>query len=313
MNAGKRSIAVLWNDAAGWDAGDQAAQDVQQTLATSDVDLRFCRIHKGDDIISQTRDLVSRGSTVVVAAGGDGTVNAVASALVNTPSALAVIPAGTLNHFARDLSIPLQPLAAAASIRDGREILVDVGCVNKHIFINNSVLGLYPVYRAAREAYERRGLGSNSFLRFFAVMRGILRTLWQFPHLELSLQTADGRMQRVQTPFVLIANNEHELEQWNIGHRKAINKGILWVYVMRRCSRWTAVRFLLAFVFKRFSRHDAFNIYAVRQLTVQSRSRLPRVGVDGEIVRLESPLHYQSMPRSLRVIAPAGYQAEEGC
>jgi diacylglycerol kinase family enzyme len=280
---------------------------VEAVLSENGARVTLQRVNKGDDIADATRRLIQRGSDVLVAAGGDGTVNAVASALVHSSAALAVIPAGTLNHFARDLSIPLDLEGAAQIALTGRQIATDVGCVNNRIFINNSVLGLYPMYRAAREAYERKGLGRSRLLRFVAVVRGLIRVLLHLPHMKLLLKMADGSAVGVETPFVLIANNEHEVENWNIGHRTSIDKGHLWVYVMRRCTRWAVVRFFASFLFKRFSRDEAFDIYRTREVHVHSKAAHLRVGVDGEIVRMETPLIYRSLPKALNVIAPQTY------
>lgn len=232
-----------------------------------------------------------------------------ATALVHSPAALGVIPAGTLNHFARDLAIPLDAQEAAQCVRDGQEITVDVGRVNDRIFINNSVLGVYPAYRSARLAFERSGHAKGTIARSFAVVKAIVRVFWRLPHLNLRLQTGAGEVYSVRTPFVLVANNEHEVENWNIGHRRSIDKGRLWVYVMRHSSRWAALRFLIAFLLKRFSKDEAFDIYCAQKLQVSGKSDFMRVGVDGEIVRMKTPLTYHSIPQALKVIAPAGYSA----
>ena len=80
----------------------------------------------------------------VVAAGGDGTINAVAAAIVDADKALGVLPFGTMNHFAKDLNIPLDFDGAIETIVAGHVTRVDVGDVNGRIFVNNSSLGLYP-------------------------------------------------------------------------------------------------------------------------------------------------------------------------
>ncbi|MBV9441619.1 MAG: NAD(+)/NADH kinase [Acidobacteriaceae bacterium] len=300
-------MAVIWNSRSGWSEDQQNAAAVRDILARADYALDFHRIEKGDDLLETCRNCLNSGARVLVAAGGDGTVNAVASSVVNSDVRLGVIPAGTLNHFARDLAIPIDPGAAAHALAAGREASVDVGAVNGRIFINNSVLGLYPVYRAAKEAFERKGLKSTRLGRFFAVIGGILRVFWRLPHLHLRF-IVNGTDRDMRTAFVLVANNEHELEDWNIGRRRSLGEGLLWVYALRPCSRWALLKFFVLFVFKRFRKRDAFDVFKVRELHIEARRRRHiRVGVDGEIVQLENPLYYESLPRALRVIAPAAY------
>ena len=306
MEPVNRAVTVLWNIRSGWDEGEREAEAVRNVLAEVDPDLKFRKLGKEHDIVQQCQQCLDSGSQVLVAAGGDGTVNAVASALVNKPAALGIIPAGTLNHFARDLAVEIDPEKAARQLTEGHEVAVDVGWVNGRIFVNNSVLGIYPVYRAARESYEAHGLGKTSIGRFFAVLGGILRVFWRVPHIGVRL-IANGQTRVVRTPFVLIANNEHELEEWRIGRRTSLSKGHLWVYIMRKSSRWSLLRFFFSFIFGRFSKKDAFEEFRVRELRIETKRKRIGVGIDGEIVQMQSPLEYRSLPKALRVIAPSNY------
>jgi diacylglycerol kinase family enzyme len=101
--------------------------------------------------------LAAHASDVVVVAGGDGTVSAVAARLAGTPRALGVIAGGTLNHFAKDLSIPTDFAEAVALLRACPIRLIDIAEVNGRTFINNSSLGMYPQIVREREKIRRRG------------------------------------------------------------------------------------------------------------------------------------------------------------
>ena len=176
--------------------------------------------------------------------------------------------------------------------------------MNGRVFINNSVLGLYPIYRAVRRSLEAKGWGNTSLGRFLAVIGGMLRVFWRLPHLRLRLTTASQTIS-VHSPFVLIANNEHELESGRIGKRESMSGGKLWVYVMRRCSRWALLGYFFRYIAGRFSRQDAFEEFSADEVMVESRQRKQiGVGIDGEIVHMRSPLQYRCLPRALRVIAP---------
>ena len=86
----------------------------------------------------------------MVVGGGDGTLSAAASILAGTDTALGVLALGTLNHFARDLRIPLDLDGAIGVIAAGHHQTVDVGEVNGQVFINNSSIGIYPFFVAER-------------------------------------------------------------------------------------------------------------------------------------------------------------------
>ena len=89
---------------------------------------------EGSQIPELVQQAIDEGSTTVVAAGGDGTVNAVASVVVRNNATLGVLPLGTLNHFAKDLGVPIDLEAAIENVTTGRIIQVDVGKVNEKDF-----------------------------------------------------------------------------------------------------------------------------------------------------------------------------------
>ena len=113
----------------------------------------------GQDPIDIARGLVENGASIVVAAGGDGTISAVASGLIGSPATLGVLPIGRLNHFAKDLKIPLDVKKAVATIAARHMVSIDVGTVNDRAFINNSSIGIYPnlVERVRKNVAGARG------------------------------------------------------------------------------------------------------------------------------------------------------------
>ncbi|MEO5735178.1 MAG: diacylglycerol kinase family protein [Rubrivivax sp.] len=98
----------------------------------------------GGEIAVKVTQAISQRADVIVAGGGDGTVSAVAAALTGGDIALGVLPLGTLNHFAKDLGLPLTLDEAVRQIAAGQTTRVDVGGVNGRVFVTNSSLGLYP-------------------------------------------------------------------------------------------------------------------------------------------------------------------------
>jgi hypothetical protein len=102
-----------------------------------DVDMSLAR--SGAEVTQLAQDAATGPYKVMVAAGGDGTVNTVAAAAVDSGKILGVLPLGTLNHFARDLKIPFDLEAAAHTIVTGHTIAVDVAEVNNRIFLTTQV------------------------------------------------------------------------------------------------------------------------------------------------------------------------------
>ena len=109
-----------------------------------------------ENAADQSKTFLSAGATCVAAVGGDGTVSAVASALVGTQASLGVIPGGTLNHFARDVGVGRDVPHAVRVLAHGYTLPVDVASVNNRTFLNNSSIGLYARMVRIRQRYEKR-------------------------------------------------------------------------------------------------------------------------------------------------------------
>lgn len=136
--------AIIINACSGANDKEQARERLAEVFSNGHRGTRISLAQSGEEIIGLARRAVDDGCEPIIAGGGDGTINAVASTLVGTDRTLGVLPLGTLNHFAKDLSIPLDLEEAARVCVAGHTARVDVGEVNNRIFLNNSSLGLYP-------------------------------------------------------------------------------------------------------------------------------------------------------------------------
>ena len=235
-----------------------------------------------------------------MAAGGDGTVSAVADVVRGSGTALGVIPVGTLNHFARDLGIPLDPAEAVRVIAAGRRVGVDVGEVNGRAFINNASLGLYPNIVRERTRQQRRFGRSKGTAMLWATLEALHHSRLLDVWLEL-----EGRVQAFRTPFVFIGNNDYSLAGFNIGTRARLEGGILNVYATRRTSAAGLFGLALRALFGRLRQADDFMHTSVRALRVASRRRKRLlVATDGELHAFDTPLEFRIQPRALQVLVP---------
>jgi len=304
MTTGERpSMTLLWNASSGWMDSEGKRESIRSILASNGSLVRVTQVEEGMDIREAIKAVVQAGTDVVIAAGGDGTVNATASALLYRDTALGIIPAGTLNHLARDLKLPLDEVDAARALASASVISIDAAAVNGCVFVNNSVLGFFPHYRQVRENLERNYLGSSKAGRFLAVILGLAITLWKLPRLTVSY-VLDGRKGTLRTPFVLVGNNEHRMQGLALGERAVLNSGLLWVYVMRPHTRWELFKRVIGVLLRRTPRESLFDVFSSSQVTVECKARELGVGVDGEVVKLKTPLRFESMPGALRVLAP---------
>lgn len=298
---------VIINCAAGGGPDTEAGRAVEEAFASCGERARVRLARAGEELTELAREAVSNGARAVVAGGGDGTVGAVASALVGTGKALGVLPLGTLNHFAKDLRIPLEVEGAARNVCEGREVFVDVAEVTggggegeRRVFINNSGLGLYPhIVRRREKLQERESAG-----KWPAFVRASLAILRRYPFLNVRLN-ADGEGIVRSTPFVFVGNNEYEVEGTRIGGRERLDAGRLSLYVAHRTGRLGLLRLALRALFGRLRQTKDFDALSAEEIWIETRrpKRL-YVATDGEVTVMTTPLHYRVLPKALRVIVP---------
>lgn len=257
-------------------------------------------VQGGAEIRAAVKKAIDRHPRLIVAGGGDGTISSVAAALVDTDIVFGVLPLGTLNHFAKDLGIPLELDEAIAVLAQGQAARVDVGEVNGRIFVNNSSLGLYPDIVRDRERQQRR-LGRGKWL---ALAWASIAALRRYPFLGISL-VVDGKQVSRRTPFVFVGNNEYQMEGFRIGERAGLVAGMLSLYVAQRPGRARLLLLFLRALVGRLRQARDFDAVPATEVLVQSRRRRLRVATDGEVTLMTPPLRYRSRPASLIVMRPA--------
>lgn len=282
---------VVQNEGAGTVRGPE---EVRAALAAAGVDADV-RVVSGPGCAEAAAAAVRGGAEVVIAAGGDGTVSAVAGALAGTGARLGVLPLGTLNHFARDLGIPPDLEGAARVVAEGVVRQVDVGEVNGRRFVNNSSIGLYP-HVVRRRRRLRAFLG-----KWLALAWSAVAVLWRMPRIRLRLR-AEGVDAPVVTPFLFVGNNRYEPRLLSERKRSALDRGELRVYVARG-GRRSFVRIAIRWLAGRGRDEDVAELSA-RAVSVESRRRALDVAADGEVLRLRPPLRYVIHPGALAVLAP---------
>lgn len=235
---------------------------------------------------------------VIVAAGGDGTVNYVASMVRGTKAKMGVIASGTLNHFAKDLGLPLGAKEAVKVIAGGKIKNIDAGMVNKKIFINNSSIGLYPRSLRARKLYN------DQIGKWPAAVLGVLKVLTKPRRYRVTF-TMNGKQITRRTPFVFIGNNDYHVNKPPFSRREEIDAGLLSVYIIKADSPFAVIRMFVHALFtkkRRTSEFEQYNVPAIKIAT--KRHRKLHVAFDGEVATLKTPLEYESLPGCLRVLVP---------
>ncbi len=236
---------------------------------------------------------------VVVAAGGDGTASGIASALVGSEKTLAVMPLGTVNSLAKDLSVPLDIEAWVASLATMEKRRVDVGEVNGRIFLHMVVIGLIPSLAAGRELMRGQvGVSAKiGLLRYF--LRRLTRTRRLAVQIDPEGQAA--RIERVQS--IAVSCNPYEEAAGSILKRETLDAGELTLYTLKHLGTWDIVRLGTGMLLGRWKQDEALSIQSVPAVTIRSHKSRLQVMIDGEIESMAVPLVFRIRPSALQVLA----------
>lgn len=293
-------IPIIANRSARQGGARSELDTLEAEFRNAGVEPEIIQMREGEDICELARRVADKAPAAMVAAGGDGTVNAVASAVAGSDIPLGVVALGTLNHFAKDLSLPLDIAGAARVIAGGHTAAVDVGTVNGRVFVNNSSLGLYPHIVRERES-QRRRLGRG---KWNALLWATWMTLRRSPFMNLRL-SLDGKEALYRASFVFIGNNRYTMEGFEIGQRAALDGGVLSLYASARRGRLGLFLLALRAMAQRLHQADDFEALTAHRIVIESRRRRLHVATDGEVVYMDTPLEYSIRPRALRVFTPA--------
>jgi diacylglycerol kinase family enzyme len=249
---------------------------------------------------SAVRDAVRGGARRLLVAGGDGSVASAAGEVVDTDVELAILPCGTLNHFAKDLQLPLDLVKAARVATTGHGVAADAATLNGRFFLNTSSVGAYVTFVRARERLERQ-----LSYRVASVVAAA-RLLARLPTFRISLHV-EGMRREYVTPLVFIGVGERELKLPTLGARVAGGKPGLHVMVVRRRSGARTLALALAAIARgveAVARTPAMDTFLVSQCLIEPR--MPIVALDGELVGANPPLEYRHLQGCLRVVVPNG-------
>jgi diacylglycerol kinase family enzyme len=251
----------------------------------------------GSDLVSTIERLAKTGAVAI--GGGDGTQGCAAAILSRAGATHGVLPLGTRNNLARQLGIPLDLEGAAKVIAAGHTKAIDLSEVNGQTFINNASIGLYPRMVEIREGAQELGLP-----KWLAKVPAAWTVLKNLTHRRYRL-ILDDAVQPVVTPLLFVGNNVYSLDPGKVGTRDALDDGKLSVFAVAKTTRLGLVGFALrTLIGKSNAERDFAAIGTCETLTVNARRHQISIALDGEIMKLDTPLKFSVRPAALSVFTP---------
>lgn len=246
------------------------------------------------EVKQQFEDGIAKGSPDFLAiAGGDGTIRCGAGVVAGTDLPLLPIPAGTRNHFAKEVGI--DTLEAAAAAAAGGEIrLIDVGEVNGETFINNANIGVYPRIVRVREVHEKR---------FSKQTATIVATWTALRNLHKFNVTVDGGT-TYRAWMVFVGNGVYGTSLFDVGVRETLDDGLLDVRIMRADGRLARLRIAARLLIGKVADSPMAEFHEASSVELGFPKAKVDVALDGELITMSTPLRFVCRPRALKVLVP---------
>jgi diacylglycerol kinase family enzyme len=259
-----------------------------------------CRSIEGGNLIAELeRACADPTADVVIAGGGDGTISAAAAVSFRTGKPLAVLPAGTMNLFARTLRMPTDLEEALRAIAEGRIYEADIATANGRPFVHQYSVGLHARLVRIREELHY----SNRWEKLAASIRAVFAALAKRLRFQVEIVTPRGRERRIASG-VTVSNNL--LGEGHVPHADVIDGGVLGVYIAMPMTWAQALQFMVLVPMGRWKGHPRVSEREVKEvtLTFPRRKRSAKAVIDGELIPLEPRVHLQTHPGALRVFGP---------
>ncbi|WP_422931713.1 diacylglycerol/lipid kinase family protein [Singulisphaera sp. PoT] len=283
-------------------AGSCTAEDVRQALqrqfTDSEITWDIYETAKGDSLADLVREAAGKGYDLIVAAGGDGTVSAVANGLVGTETPLGIIPLGTANVLARELGIPVDLLGACELLGDPKCVAeIDAMCVEGHCYFTQVGVGIDSMMIRDTKREDKRRYGRIAYL-WTASTR-----LIGFQPRRFELEVDDKRIRQRASQVVIANSGILGQPPFRWGPDIHPDDGLLDVCVVRARNLWNYFTLaLLVIVGRHTMSTNTRYLKAQRRISIASEQPLP-VQADGEIIG-ETPTVVEVKPHALRVLVP---------
>lgn len=307
MTAARR-ILIVANSKSGSTAAD-ALDQLVTALQARGATVETLTTEHPEELPALAKKACASKPDIAVAFGGDGTVNTLANALAGSTVAMGIAPRGTFNYVAKQYGLPDAPDAIAELLTTGVPQPIAAGEVNGKLFLNNCSFGLYTDVIEARERHKAQW----GRYRLVAVISALATALRSTARLPLKLVGAeDGTRHHGRASLFFAGVNPRQFADSGFEIAAEVEAGALGFVVVDTISASRIVKMIAgaaAGTVEQLQHVTAFTDTALRA-EVQRRTRPLKVVIDGELLRLASPLQFKHRAAALRLVMPAAEPAQ---
>lgn len=291
---------LIINPTAGPAEKPDLSDDIANALQTQGIQAEICTTTIEEDGEGLATEAARMGVELVIVAGGDGTIEAVARGLMHTKTVLGIIPLGTRNNIAASLNIPTDLAQAAQTLAEGEHSLFDMGKAGDFYFMEVVGVGLEAtLFPCGDEVKE--GIKKNYWNAFTSFFSGI-KTFLQFKQHRLVLRFDGKRMRRLRTLQVNICNSSRYGVNFALAPEAKMNDGKLDVIYIDNPSKWDHLRHFFGAMRGERLPHDRLNNYRAKKIEIRSHPQL-EVHADGECLGT-TPITVEVVPAALWICVP---------
>jgi diacylglycerol kinase (ATP) len=290
----KKKIRFIINPISGGKKKDtivkKISEIIDQNLYSYDIKYTQYRFHATE----LTQDALNQGFHIVVAVGGDGTINEITKALIYSNVIFGIIPVGSGNGLARFLKIPLKIDKAITTINKSKVFRMDSVQINDHFFVNMAGIGF-----DAHISYLFSESGKRGFKSY---VRLIFKEFFKYTNKTYELMI-DNKAIEINAFLISFANSSQFGNNAHIAPLAEINDGLIDICILKKFAKWKSILILLLMYSKKLNRSKYYRLIKAKEVEITNPSNL-KMHIDGDPIEFNSIARIKIHPESLNIIVP---------
>ena len=293
-NQTKKKILFIINPISGNNKRKNVQQLIENSIDQQKFDVEFKLTEYSKHATEIAKQAVKEDIEIVVAVGGDGTVNEVSKALINTNTSFAIVPSGSGNGLGRFLKIPLNSQKAIELINKGKHFKMDTIKINEDFFVNMAGIGFDAHISHLFASYGKRGF--RSYLKL------ILREFFTYKTENYKLKI-DRKIFEIKAFVISFANSSQFGNNAHIAPLAEINDGLIDICILRKFPSWKSLFITMLLYSKKLTKSKYYQIKKVKELEIINNNQL-NAHIDGDPITFNSNIKISMVPESLNIIIP---------